>query len=255
VNRPILMYHAIAPVDGPLRGLGVPPHRLRHQLTALRDAGYRLTGLTEALADPAADVVALTFDDAYRSFLDALPILDELGAGATLYVPVAHVGRSAEWLGAQGDGFGPILDWPRLREVAAAGIEIGNHGLTHEPLDVLPTATVAEMVATSRERIAVEVGQAARSFAYPHGYQTAAVRAAVSASGHHNAVIVGRRLARTDRDRYALPRLQPTPDHDGADLVRMVDGRAELLPQVRRLAQPGWRLTRRLARTAGVRPT
>lgn len=254
---PVLMYHAVAPISGPLRGLGVPVDRLREHLAALGEAGYRVTGLTEGidLAEHGVPVVAMTFDDAYANFLDACPVLAAFGAGATLYVPVAHVGGAPTWLGSDAGGFGAVLDWPDLRDVAALGIEIGNHGLVHEPLDVLPGKGAARQIEMSRDTITAELGRAPRSFAYPHGYHSAKVRAAVAAAGHHNACQIGRRVSTPHDDRYAIPRLQPTPEMSGEALVRCVRARTQPRAQVKRMAQPGWRMARRAARTAGIRLT
>jgi peptidoglycan/xylan/chitin deacetylase (PgdA/CDA1 family) len=254
---PVLMYHAVATVRGPLRELGVPADRFREHLDALRGAGYRLVGLTEALegTDNATPSVALTFDDAYLDFGDAVPILTEYGASATLYVPVDAVGREATWLGDQAGAFAPISGWREVSEVADAGIEIGSHGLIHVPMDVMRPAVAARHLAASRDRIADVIGRPVRSFAYPHGYHTAKLRAAVQAAGYDNACTIGHRVARPSVDRFAISRLQPTPDIDGAHLLRMVHGERTLVPQLKRLAQPGWRWTRRIAGTAGVRLT
>jgi peptidoglycan/xylan/chitin deacetylase (PgdA/CDA1 family) len=197
----------------------------------------------------------LTFDDAYADFLDATPILAAYDASATLYVPAEHVGGAASWLGDRVGSFAPLLDWPQLRDVADAGIEIGNHGLRHEPMDLMRPAELRRQASSSRERISDEIGRPVPSFAYPHGYHSAAVRAAVRTAGHENACAVGRRVARLSDDRFGLPRLQPTPDVSAEQLLAMVRGRSTLAPAALRLAQPGWRLTRWLARTAGVRLT
>ncbi len=119
---PVLMYHSVSTVDGHLRELAVPKDRLREQLGALADAGYALVGLTEALHDNGTRAVAVTFDDGYVDFLDGLDVLREVGATATLYVCPGHIGDRM--------ALGPLLSWDQVREVAAAGIEIGNHSLT-----------------------------------------------------------------------------------------------------------------------------
>nr|WP_240948114.1 polysaccharide deacetylase family protein [Planosporangium mesophilum] len=257
------MYHSVSSVpEPPLRSLAVPPELLRAQLTALTAAGYRLTGLSEAVdlraAGSVEKVVALTFDDGYLDFLDAgLPVLTDLGASATLYMSVGHAGEPASWLGPHAPAFGPLLTLGQLREVAAAGIEIGSHSLLHHPLDVLPPAALQREVIDSRDRLADEVQRPIRSFAYPHGYNGRAVRAAVARAGHDNACEVGRRLYTASDHPLAIPRLQPTPDHSGADLVRLVaDGGPQLVPRIKRTAQPAWRVARLLAgRLFGVKLT
>jgi peptidoglycan/xylan/chitin deacetylase (PgdA/CDA1 family) len=259
---PVLMYHSVSAVaGGPLRSLAVPPHRLAEQLAALTGAGYRLVGLTEAIdlatatGGPGTDppVAALTFDDGYADFLHAaLPVLAEVGAAATLYPSVGHLGGPAPWLGRWAGAFGPLLTWSQLREVADAGVEIGNHGLRHHPLDVLPAAQLRQELTASHDRLEQELQRRVRSFCYPHGYHDRAVRAAVARAGHDNACEIGRRLYRADDDRFAVPRLHPTPDHSGPELLALArTGGRQLVPRAKRLAQPGWRAVRRVAHRFG----
>lgn len=255
---PVLMYHAVTDVPaGPYRELAVPPQRLGEHLAALTAAGYRLLGLSEALdlraAGDTTPVVAVTFDDGYADFgTAALPVLARFGATATLYPSVGHLGERAGWLGRWADDFGPLLTIGQLAEVAAAGVEIGSHGLFHHPLDVLPPHQLSHEITDSRDRLEQTLGRRVRSFCYPHGYHGPRVRAAVAAAGHDNACEVGRQLHRPGDDRFAVPRLQPTPDHGGADLLDLVrTGGPRLLPHAKRLAQPAWRVTRRVARRFG----
>jgi len=223
VPLPVLMYHSVSTVDGRLRGLAVPPRRLREQLDALAAAGYALVGLTEALRRNRTQTVAVTFDDGYVDFLEGLDVLREVGATATLYVNPGHVGTRM--------ALGPLLSWDQIRDVAGAGVEIGNHSLVHHPLDVLPEALLDKEIRESTARLADELGGPARSFAYPHGYHSARVRAAVAQYGYDNACEVGRR--------------QVTPDHDGAATVALVrTGGPPLVPAAKRAAQPAWRAVR-----------
>jgi peptidoglycan/xylan/chitin deacetylase (PgdA/CDA1 family) len=254
---PTLMYHSVSAIGGPLRDLAVPPKRLAEQLGALTAAGYRLVGLSEALDLLAAGtddrLVAVTFDDGYRNFLtEGIPALDRAGARATLYASVGHLGEQAGWLGRWSPDFGRMLTWDELAEAAAAGVEIGNHSLIHHPLDVLPPGQLREEVVRSHDELEQRLGVKVRSFAYPHGYNGGRVRDVVEAAGHDNATEVGRRLHTPRERRFAVPRLQPTPDHTGEDLVTLVSsGGSTLIPQLKRMAQPGWRLVRRAARKTG----
>ncbi|AGL18387.1 polysaccharide deacetylase family protein [Actinoplanes sp. N902-109] len=254
---PALMYHSVSAVAGPLHDLAVPPARLAEHLTALGAAGYRLVGLTEALdlLDQGCTdkLVAVTFDDGYRDFsTQALPVLDRAGARATLYASVGHLGGHADWLGRWAPAFGTLLSWAELSEVAAAGVEIGSHSLIHHPLDVLPAAQLHAEIRRSKDELEQRLGRAVRGFAYPHGYNGARVRDAVRAAGHDNATEVGRRLHTPGERRFAVPRLQPTPELTGADLVALVaGGGSALVPRLKQLAQPGWRVVRRAARATG----
>ncbi|BCJ48551.1 polysaccharide deacetylase [Actinoplanes sp. NBRC 14428] len=215
-TMPALMYHSVSAVAGPLRDLAVPPARLAEHLAALTAAGYRLVGLTEALdlldAGCTDRLLAVTFDDGYRDFLTAaVPVLAEAGAGATLYASVGHLGRHADWLGRWSPDFGALLSWEELAEVADAGVEIGNHSLVHHPLDVLPAAQLREETVRSKDELEQRLGRRVRSFAYPHGYNGAKVRAAVLAAGHDNATEVGRRLHTPGSGGSPYPACSPPP--------------------------------------------
>jgi peptidoglycan/xylan/chitin deacetylase (PgdA/CDA1 family) len=256
-TMPALMYHSVSAVGGPMRDLAVPPGLLAEQLGALTDAGYRLVGLSEALdlldAGCTDRLVAVTFDDGYRDFLtEGVPALTKAGARATLYASVGHLGGHAGWLGRWAPDFGPMLTWEELAEVADAGVEIGNHGLIHHPLDVLPAAELRREITRSHDELEQRLQRGVRSFAYPHGYHSRRVRDLVAATGHDNATEVGRRPHTPAERRFAVPRLMPTPGHTGADLVAMVAaGTPGLAARLKQAAQPGWRVARRVARGCG----
>ena len=288
---PVLMYHSVSTVaDGPLRRLAVPPALLTEQLVALREAGFTLLGLTEALqrhdadlvarrvsadpvgkrittdpvgrcinADPVGErIVAVTFDDGYANFLTGgLTALSAAGAKATLYVAVGHLGRGpASWMGQRGEELGPLMDWSGVAEVVAAGVEIGSHNMIHVPMDVLPRPLMARAIDDARRRLQDRTQTPVPSFAYPHGYHDRAVRAAVARAGHESACEVGYRRYRGVGRRYAIPRLLIGPDHRPADVVALVSGAVPwLMPTVKRVAQPAWRLARRAANLADVRLT
>ncbi len=256
-TMPVLMYHSVSAIGGPLRDLAVPPKRLAEQLGALSAAGYRLAGLTEALdlldTGSTGKLIAVTFDDGYRNFLtEGLPALANADARATLYASVGHLGAGADWLGRWSPEFGPLLTWDELAEVAEAGVEIGNHSLIHHPLDVLPAAQLRAEIVRSHDELEQRLQRKVRGFAYPHGYHGRRVRDVVREAGHDNATEVGRRLHSPGERRFAVPRLQPTPDHTGADLLALVSGGgSQLIPRAKRLAQPAWRMVRKAARRAG----
>jgi peptidoglycan/xylan/chitin deacetylase (PgdA/CDA1 family) len=245
------MYHAVTPVRGRLRHLGVTPELLRVHLMQLRREGFRLVGITEALRiaelDSTGDVVALTFDDAFTDFLDVVvPILKSVDARATLYVATAHVGSHARWLGAASTALPQILSWDQLREIVASGrVEVGSHSHSHLHLDTLPLQSVEREIRDSRRLLEEILRIDVKSFCYPHGYHSPTVRQAVQAAGYDNACEVGRRL-RSDCHRWSLSRLAVGPKHGASRLVREVrHGGPLILPVGKRTLQPVWREIRR----------
>lgn len=235
---PILMYHGVPAVPDSTRDpLQVPAADFRMQISTLTADGWELLGLTEALgakaADPNRAIVALTFDDAYADFLNAAVVMAEFGARSTLYVPTGSVGHHG------------YLGWDQLSALATSGVEIGSHSWRHHPMDTLRPVALGDELMRSRAELTARLGVEVHSFCYPHGYSSRQVRRAVADAGYLNACVIGRRLARSGDDRYALPRLQPLPGMSRAELRTLVaSGEPGFAPIVKRALQPAWRLAR-----------
>jgi peptidoglycan/xylan/chitin deacetylase (PgdA/CDA1 family) len=248
---PVLMYHSISRASGPLRKLGVSPGLLADQLGLLRSHGYELMGLTEALAlaatNPSRAVVALTFDDGYRDFLDAaVPVLEAVGARATLYVPTMFIGGPASWLGADAHSLPPLLSWSELRDCVGTGrVEIGSHSHTHSHLDTLLASELHAEVVHSKKLLEDGLHVPVTSFCYPHGYHSRPVREAVRDAAYDNACEVGRRL-RTAEHRWNISRLAVEPmDTPKRVLSDVGSGGPVIVPRAKRALQPAWRRVRR----------
>jgi peptidoglycan/xylan/chitin deacetylase (PgdA/CDA1 family)/glycosyltransferase involved in cell wall biosynthesis len=227
---PILTYHSVD--DDPpeaIRRWSVTPETFRRHLTALRELGFEGLTVTELLSCyrrertlPARPVV-LTFDDGYEDFLlQALPALTATGFPATLYASTGLLRDERSTASRPGR----MLDWSQLAEVAAAGVEIGAHGHTHRELDILSQSEARWEVVHSRDRLRDVLGQPVRTFAYPYGYSTRSVRAAVRAAGYEAACGVKNAYSHADDDPWALSRILVERDLDVPALTRLVSERA-----------------------------
>ncbi len=227
---PILMYHAVAadPAEA-TRALSVTPEAFAEQMAVLADRG--LTPLTAAgLAAcwrsgrplPGRPVL-ITFDDGYEGVhRHALPALVKHGFAATLFV-------STGWLrGPYDTGGGPdtMLGWDQVRELAAAGVEIGGHSHSHPQLDQVSDPALRFELIHCREIITDQLGAAPSSFAYPYGYSTRRVRQAVRETGYAQALAVGNGLARRAQGPYALRRVTVRRRTGIEEFERVVEGRA-----------------------------
>lgn len=165
----ILMYHHIAMNPGPN---AVSPENFSRQMEMIRQDGREVVSM-DAYAhrvhkgQPVDHLIAITFDDAYRSFQEhALPILELNGFPATVYVPTDFVGQSNVW----DDGAYPIMDWTALREVShGQGVSIGSHGMGHRHMRTLDDATLKEKTSKSRDLLQHELQVEIRHFSYPYG--------------------------------------------------------------------------------------
>lgn len=173
----VLGYHAVS--ERWPASLSVTPGALRDQLGHLVARGYRGVTFTEAVCGRAGGrVLAVTFDDAYRSVLShAAPVLERLGLPATVFVPTAFPDGGGpmswpgidRWLGTEHDGELAGLTWSELAELSRGGWEIGSHTHTHPHLTELSDAAITVELRTSKESCEQRLGVPCRSVAYPYG--------------------------------------------------------------------------------------
>ena len=187
----VLCYHAVSATWE--HELSVPPEALHNQLARLIQSGYTPATAAEA-ARGGGELLHVTFDDAYRSVLLALPVLEELEVHATLFVcsgladsgarlavpelaeQVARVPEELE-----------TLPWDELRKLSERSVEIGSHTVTHPHLPTLPDDELEWELVESKRRIEEEIGRPCRFLAYPYGDQDLRVREAARAAGYEGA--------------------------------------------------------------------
>ncbi|MFJ6382459.1 polysaccharide deacetylase family protein [Kitasatospora sp. NPDC092039] len=218
------MYHSVASTTEDPYLITVDPARFRRQLRWLATRGLRgvsVGALMRAHREgAAAGLVGLSFDDGYRDFVEeAMPALAEYGFTATVYVVADRLGGYNDW-----DRRGPrkpLMTARQVRETAAAGVEIGSHGLTHRRLAGLDARDLAAQVADSRHLLEDLTGRAVGGFCYPYGSLDAAAVEAVAQAGYAYGCAVS---PGAHGGVYALPRCyvgdRDGPLHLTAKLVR-----------------------------------
>jgi peptidoglycan/xylan/chitin deacetylase (PgdA/CDA1 family) len=192
-------------VGAPRSPIVFPPDLLRAGLLRLAERGYRSLDLLEAAAIvrdggrfPERSVV-LTFDDAFASVHRlALPLLQELGWTATVFVTVGSLGtRSHD---------SPVADAGEVRELLTAGMSIGAHTLSHPDLARASSAEVAHELRDGKAQLEDLVGASVRSFAYPFGRYDERSRA-LAEQLYDCACTDLLRRARLGDDPWLLPRI------------------------------------------------
>ncbi|WP_018332037.1 polysaccharide deacetylase family protein [Actinomycetospora chiangmaiensis] len=182
----VLMYHAVA--DGPAdpHRVQVTPERFRRQMRWLHQRGRRGVSLRTLPAHPGA--VGLTFDDGYADFAETVvPILAEHGFTATVYVVAGRLGGTNDW------DDGPtrrLMTADQVREVAAAGMEVASHTLTHARLPDLPDDGLSRELRRSRAHLEEVLDAPVTGFAYPYGAFGAREARAVADSGYAHAAAI-----------------------------------------------------------------
>lgn len=206
--RAILTYHSI---DDSGSAISVSPESFRAHVRWLASGRVRVLPLEQlAAAGDEGDAVALTFDDGFANFAEsAAPVLADHALPCTVFVVAEHVGGHNDW-GGGGSAVDipelPLMGWETLGTLAAAGVGIGAHTRRHRDLTTVRGAMLEDEVAGCAERIASELGERPRNFAYPYG--AVDVAAASVVRDHFDlACTTELRALRADDDRALLPRL------------------------------------------------
>jgi len=227
---PILMYHEIAAPPDTASRLAVSPGAFARQLGYLRDAGFTAVTFTAAAAALSGDAcglparpIVLTFDDGFAdNHREALPLLARYGFTATVFVTTGWIADAGPR--SAGRRPGRMLCWSQIRELAAAGVEIGAHSHSHPQLDQIGLSRLRDELGTSRKLLEDGLGRAVPSMAYPFGYSNARVREMTREAGYQYACAVANAIARTGQDRFAVTRLTVRASTRQATFEQVVQG-------------------------------
>jgi len=167
IDAPVLLYHHIS--DEPFyRNYAVGVEAFREQMTALKARGYEsvpITYLVNAIKTggplPERPVV-ITFDDGTLDvFLNAYPVMQELGFVGTFYL-VGNYIDSPDYVSTD-----------EVQQLLAAGWEIGSHSMSHA--DLSKTSNLNEEVYGSKGYLEKKFNVPVNTIAYPFGMVNAQV--------------------------------------------------------------------------------
>ncbi len=254
---PILLYHSVS--DNPAHWISrftVTPRAFADQLDAVAASGATPLTVSRLIEGrnggslPERPVL-VTFDDGFADTREAaLPELARRGIAATVYVTTGFL-EQGSW--PQGS---PMLDGAALRELAQGDVEVGGHSHTHPQLDTLTRNKSRDELRRCKSLLEDALSMPVRSFAYPHGYSSAAVRRQVQEEGFDSACGVGNALSHDGDDAFHLARLMVRATTTTTDIAAWVAGSgAPLAPRREAVKTRLWRSYRRLSVRAGWRPT
>lgn len=224
----VLMYHAVDHrCAAGERRMCVPPSMFDRQMGCLREEGYRpvaLQAIVDALTERAPlpdNAVAVTFDDGFADVQrNALPILEQHRIPATLFAVAQYLGGRSGWMEPSGVRGRRILSQEELRELQAAGIEIGSHSMSHRSMSELSADEAAREAGESKDRLEQILGRPVRYFAYPYGHFNATAKEAVRAAGYRAACSTKSGFNAAATDPYELRRLDVYGDDSLAHFRR-----------------------------------
>lgn len=194
-----LCYHSMAAESGST--YEVETADFEEQLQYLADEGYesvlpsQIADYLEGKADLPEKSVCISFDDGPESILTlSKRAMDRHG-----FVGVAFL--IADSVGAQGN-----LSWDQVRELEAAGWEIGSHTSCHEKPTKISAEECAAELEGSRETIREEIEGDCAALAYPFGLYDENVIEHTRDAGYRIAFTIDRGPADQTTDPMLVPR-------------------------------------------------
>jgi len=191
---PALLYHKVSTkLD-----LGVTvilPSMFRNQMMRIHRAGWRTIVLDDLLNTDLNHLPEksffLTFDDGYECIYDyAFPIMEEFGFKGNIFIPSGKIGGRNDWdyhfLGTWYNH----LNSQQIKELIAAGWQIGGHGVDHKAMTMLSDEEVSQQLAQSRDDLENEFGIKVNWFSFPFGRYNDKIVDKTCESGYRGAIIL-----------------------------------------------------------------
>jgi peptidoglycan/xylan/chitin deacetylase (PgdA/CDA1 family) len=219
---PILAYHSFETSSWKY---ALDPVLFEEHLAYLSSQGYISITLSEYAQSEglalSAKPIILSFNGAFKSVEQILPILQKHTFRATFFVPTAFVGKETQHL-ASYQGQSALLDWQDLESMGKMGMEIASHGHEYLQLDVVPEVLARQDISRSKVLLEDKLGQPCMTFAYPQGYHNTQVRELVRVAGFSTACSMEERVSTLGSDMYALPRLVMTSGVNARNLKYLI---------------------------------
>ena len=170
---PVLIYHRV--INKPTSSYDLTPEQLEAQLQFLTKQGFQTITAAQYLEfqkDPAgfpSKPVILSFDDGHLShYMQVFPLLKKYGFTATFFVYPQVVSNASN----------TQITWDELKEMAAAGMDIESHTMTHpfltkKRLEEDHQAYLKRLdheLRDSRLLIEEKLGRRVMLLAYPYGW-------------------------------------------------------------------------------------
>jgi poly-beta-1,6-N-acetyl-D-glucosamine N-deacetylase len=188
----VFMYHRFGEATFPTTNIRLDQFEAHIQeLTSGRYTVLPLPEIARALREGRSlpdRTMGLTADDAYLSiYTEAFPRLKKAGLPFTLFVATEPIDHRVKGM----------MTWDQIREMAAAGVEIGGHSVNHPHMPLLDPERQRREIEESNRRFEAELGKKPALFAYPYGeadgsaLSLARESGAAAAFGQHSGVLHG----------------------------------------------------------------
>lgn len=177
IDIPVLLYHRVGDTPG---NLTITPAKFAQDLVRLREIGYETISLdtfhrykVDYETPLPSKPIMISFDDGYLdNYLNAYSILRQYGMTAAFYIITSMVGKE-DRLAAE-----------HMREMAANGMSIGSHTVSHRELGEMGVEEAANEMSLSRMYLEGLLQKPVNFIAYPKGSYNGSTGAVASEAGY-----------------------------------------------------------------------
>lgn len=159
----ILCYHSVGQPEFGVND--VSPARFRRQIELALSQGYRFVPPAQiALNGSGPKDLAISFDDALKSVLtEADPVLREHNIPYSVFIVSEWSEQKEDWCKTG------VLGWDELKDMHAAGVELGGHSATHRDFGYVDLPRIQDEFTRSRATMQERLGFTPSTFAIPFG--------------------------------------------------------------------------------------
>lgn len=197
----IIMYHRFG--ESRLPSTNISLEMFDAHLATIKENGWVVLPLAEIVAKLKSGetlpdkALAITIDDAFLSvYEEAFPRLQSYGYPFTIFVATKAIDQNLK-------GY---ATWDQIREMKAAGVEIGSQSHSHPHMHQISLDEARQEMITSNARFSEELGEVPVFFAYPYGEYSLAVRDMIKDMGFEAAFGQASGVAHASIDSYEWPR-------------------------------------------------
>lgn len=175
----VFCFHDIVPADRlddvPVthRPYALTPEEFRLLMVEAQRTTRRAVPVGQVPGELSGGFFSLTFDDGCESdYVHAFPVLLEMDMRATFFIVPTLVDTPG------------YVTWGQLREMVAAGMEVGSHSLTHPFLNRCTRDEIRHEYGESKRILEDRLGRAVRSASLPRGWEPPDCRAVLQEAGY-----------------------------------------------------------------------
>lgn len=171
----VLIYHKVNNHEPNLLSISVPLFRRQMEHLKKHFNVVTVRELVNRMRDGrcfAPRTVAITFDDGYKdNYLNAYPVLKELGLPALIFLPAGHVGtgKILDHDRSFDPAFNPVLDWDDAQDMGKDLVDFGAHTVNHTILSSVDNDVAYREIRESKKMLGEKLDREIDFFAYPVG--------------------------------------------------------------------------------------